>query len=154
MTLAFEGFRIYALDRHRLRLPKEISELLPWHTAGEACDVLAMPSPHGGLVVLSPEARDLRDRTLQQLEEEQPLVPETLASVDFARALRLRISWTVRIGPDQRFTLPSDARDAGLVPASPDAKVAVAVVMGAIQVWGSAQLASVLRALSAQQLPS
>lgn len=148
MTLPFEGFRLYSLDRHRLTLPKEISQLLPWFTAGEGCDALAMPSPHGGIVVMSPEAREWRDSTLGQLEEESVLKPEDLPSEDFTQALRLRVSWTVTIGSDRRFTLPADAREGGLLPTSPTAKVAVAVVRGAVQVWKSDGLPTILREIA------
>lgn len=153
MPLPFEGFRLYKLDRHRLHLPKEISELIPWYEAGQECAALAMPSPHGGIVVLSPEASTLRDATLDQLEEQAPLLPDDLGSGDFARALRLRMSWTVKIGPDGRLTLPADAREGGLVPSSPTGTVAVAVVMGAIQVWRADDLPLALRTLAAQRLP-
>lgn len=145
MTLPFEGFRIYSLDRHRLTLPKEVSQLLPWFTAGEGCDALAMPSPHGGIVVLSPEARVWRDSTLSQFEEESVLKPNDLPSEDFTQPLRLRVSWTVTIGSDRRFTLPADAREGGLLPTAPNAKVAVAVVRGAVQIWKSDGLPTVLR---------
>lgn len=153
MSVPFEGFRLYTLERHRLTLPKEIADLLPWYEVGEECEVLAMPSPHGGLVVLSPEARELRDRTLSQLDELPALTVDRVASPDFARALRNRVTWTVRIGRDRRLTLPADARDQGLVPSSPDARVAVAVVMGAIQIWSQRDLPAALRDLAAQRLP-
>lgn len=153
MIPPFEGFRVYTLERYRVYLPKEISELLPWYSALEECDALGMPSPHGGIVVLSPEARRWRDETLAQLEEESSLMPDDLASDDFARALRLRATWSVRIGGDGRFTLPEDARDAGMVPSSPDAQIGVAVVMGAIQVWGLDELPTALRTLAGKRLP-
>lgn len=148
MSTSFEGFRIYKLQRHRVNLPKEIAALLRWFQTGEEHEALAMPSPHGGIVVMSPQARETRDDTLSQLEEDLELIPEDLGSEEFARALLLRVSWTVRIGPDGRFTLPEDARAAGMVPRSPNGKVAVAVVMDAIQVWDLDELPSALRKLA------
>lgn len=149
MTSPFEGFRVYRLDRHRLNLPKEIAEFLGWYSPGEGCEALAMPSPHGGIIVLSPDARELRNTTLDQLEERPPLGPEDLGSEEFTRALRLRMSWTVTMGRDGRLTLPAEARDGGLVPSAPDATVAVAVVLGAIQIWGVEDLPVILQRLVA-----
>ncbi len=136
------------MDRHRIHLPKEISDLLPWYRAGKECDALAMPSPHGGLIVLSPDAKNERDADLKQLEEMGPLTPELLASEDLARALHLRLSWSVRIGADGRFTLPKGVREGRLLPASPDAAVAVVVVLGAIQIWGLDDLPDAARRLA------
>lgn len=148
MPAPFEGFRIYKLERHRLRLPKEVADLLPWWSP-EGCDALATASPHGGLVVLSPEARKARDSSLEQLDEEPPLTLDGAGSGAFTRALRLRATWSVRIGRDGRFTLPEDARDAGIVPALPDAQVGVVVVWGAVQVWSLEDIPAALRALAA-----
>lgn len=147
MPTPFEGFRIYKLDRHRLRLPKEIADLLPWWES-EGCDALAMASPHGGLVVLSPEAKKARNSSLEQMDEEPALTLDGVGSRAFTRGLRLRATWSVRIGRDGRFTLPEDARDAGIVPSSPDAQVGVVVFWGAVQVWSLEDVPAALRALA------
>lgn len=152
MPAPFEGFRLYALDRHRLRLPKEVADLVPWFVYGEDCEALGMPGPHRGLVVLGPEAKRSRDSTLEQLEERSPVMPDDLAGTEFSLALRLRLSWTVKIGVDARLTLPREAREAGLVPSSPTGTVAVAIVMGAIQIWGRGDVPVVLQALAAKRL--
>jgi hypothetical protein len=139
----FSGFCVSALDRGRLYLPKGIEECVSWLTFGAAIECLAVPIPGGlGGMAVFPPAVLAEHRQFMKGWGKKDLRPEDLTAPAHELARAAMVTWEIIIGIDRRFTVPPGACGLGLLPTTPNGKVALLAVRGLFEVWNPSDLRS------------
>lgn len=142
-------FSVVAVDsRHRLFLPKRITEIVEWLDGG-GIDCTSYLSG-GGVRLVPRQLDDLRGR-LDAMLGERRLTQEDAATglgdlVRFAAT-----SWSVHVDEQLRLTLPEDARKLGVLPEAGQ-RAAVFASGDIVEIWPAEEWRQTMRRLS-KELP-
>ncbi|SRR6266567_1584399 len=126
-------------QRHRVRVPQAISDVVPWLRGKASLQCLGFPGPHGGVHVapVGGRAAAIHDRVVASLERDPPTVDDVAAplvelATFFAGAFPIDFRFE-RSSNRFSIVLTTSARKSGLLPS--EGIITLVAVNEVLQLW-------------------